>query len=75
MATNKSFFVKPAQEGLKVRDPITKQFLKPEGERKPKSSHWIRRLEAGEIVEVKEPAAKTDAPVKAAGFKNQKSGE
>lgn len=35
---------------LIVRDPVTMEPLKPEGEEKEKSSHWIRRIAAGDVI-------------------------
>ena len=49
--------IKPAP-GLKVRDPVTKQHLKEEGEQKPRTTFWLRRLAAGEVLEVKSDAVK-----------------
>ncbi len=46
-----TFIIKPATED-KVRDPITKQHLAAEGEEKPRTTYWLRRLMAGEVVEV-----------------------
>ena len=43
--------IKPA-EGLTVRDPITRRPLAPRGETKPRDSYWMRRLAAGDVVEV-----------------------
>lgn len=58
----KTVFIKPASADVKVRDPITKQHLKAEGESKPRSNYWIRRIAAGDVVEVTEQPA----PAKAA---------
>ncbi|EJB0095757.1 TPA: DUF2635 domain-containing protein [Escherichia coli] len=43
--------IKPA-EGKTIRDPLTMELLAPEGEEKPRNSFWIRRLVAGDVVEV-----------------------
>jgi len=78
MATDRPLWLKPAQPDLKVRDPITKQFLKDGGEKKPRSSYWIRRLAAGEVVEIAEPKKSVEAkeaPAKVAGKLNHKGGE
>lgn len=37
------------KKDLKVRDPITKEHLKPEGEVLERSIHWIRREIAGDV--------------------------
>lgn len=50
--------LKPAVEGVKVRKPDGKH-LKADGESVEVTSYWLRRLEAGEVVEVK--AAKATA--------------
>ncbi|HFP3784764.1 TPA: DUF2635 domain-containing protein [Escherichia coli] len=43
--------VKPA-EGKVIRDPFTMKLLAPEGEEKPRNSFWLRRLAAGDVLEV-----------------------
>ncbi|PFF95391.1 DUF2635 domain-containing protein [Escherichia albertii] len=43
--------IKPA-EGKAIRDPFTMKLLNPDGEEKPRNSFWIRRLAAGDVVEV-----------------------
>ncbi|EKO9886184.1 DUF2635 domain-containing protein [Escherichia coli] len=43
--------IKPAA-GKAIRDPLTMKLLTPEGEEKPRNSFWIRRLAAGDVVEV-----------------------
>lgn len=57
----KTIFIKPASDA-NVRDPITKQHLKAEGENKPETNYWLRRIAAGEVVEVVQPAAAKAAP-------------
>ena len=54
-------FLKPARQGLIVRDPITKRPLKKEGEKVSKSTYWLRRLKEGSVIEIK-AAAKPAAP-------------
>lgn len=46
------FKIKPNGEGKKVRDPITFEPLKEEGEEKPRSEYWLRRVLDGAVVEV-----------------------
>jgi hypothetical protein len=46
------FNIKPAREGLIVRDPITLKQLAAEGEQKPTSSYWLRRIRDNDVVEV-----------------------
>ncbi len=51
--------------GLKVRHPLTMQFLKPEGEEVTNSSYWMRRLKDGDVVPVPESKPKSRSkPVK-----------
>jgi hypothetical protein len=49
-------FVQPVRDAdgnaMLVRDPHSRQPLKPEGEWKPKSTFWIRRLRDGDVIEV-----------------------
>ncbi|EJD0490280.1 DUF2635 domain-containing protein [Salmonella enterica] len=46
----KTFFIKPAP-GRMVRDPDTLEFLKPDGEEKPFTPYWCRRLDGGDVIE------------------------
>ncbi|EAU7390731.1 TPA: DUF2635 domain-containing protein [Salmonella enterica] len=46
----KTFFIKPAP-GRMVRDPDTLEFLKAEGEEKPFTPYWCRRLDDGDVIE------------------------
>jgi hypothetical protein len=48
--------VKPTDPNVVIRDPHTKTALPAEGGEVPENSFWIRRLRAGEIVRVDEPA-------------------
>lgn len=43
--------IKPAP-GRRVRDPETEELLNPEGEAKPATSYWLRRLRDGDVVAV-----------------------
>lgn len=59
----KTMTVTPAGDRL-VRDPVTKMPLPAEGKTVPCTSYWLRRLAAGDVVEVaapKKPAAKKPA--------------
>ena len=44
--------LKPAKEGLLVRDPITFRPLESRGEEKEYSSYWDRRVQQGDVVKV-----------------------
>ncbi|EJD1356229.1 DUF2635 domain-containing protein [Salmonella enterica] len=45
-----TFFIKPAP-GRMVRDPDTLEFLQPDGEEKPFTPYWCRRLDDGDVIE------------------------
>lgn len=49
-------FVVPA-EGMRVKDPITLRPLKPEGEEKPRTTYWVRRIRCGDCTLGKAPQA------------------
>lgn len=51
-------YLKPAVTGAIVRDPLTAQPLAAEGEFKPRSTFWLRRLREGGVIEAPAPAAK-----------------
>jgi hypothetical protein len=53
-----SLFLKPAKDGLLVRDPDTGKALAAEGEYKPRSTYWIRRLKTGDVIAAT-PSGKT----------------
>jgi hypothetical protein len=44
----KTIFLKPA-EGLIVKDPETGKPLAPEGENKPDTTYWRRRIADGDV--------------------------
>jgi hypothetical protein len=46
----KKFFVKPARDGLIIRDPRTLKPLKMEGEMKPRNSYWLRRIKDEDVI-------------------------
>lgn len=52
--------VKPVVPGAVIRDPITKVPLPADGGDVPENNYWVRRLLAGEVVRVAEPAAVTE---------------
>ena len=43
--------VKPA-EGLKIRDPLSKNFIPDEGKEVPENTYWVRRVAYGDVVVV-----------------------
>ena len=67
MAQTKTLFLKPAAGGL-VRDPVSRRPLDAEGEEKPDTPFWRRRLRFGEVQE----AARPKAPKAASGKSNSK---
>jgi len=55
-------FVKPAP-GLKVRDPVKKDYLPVDGRTVPDTSiYWTRRLQFGDVVKATPPAPAPAAP-------------
>ncbi|WP_421209996.1 DUF2635 domain-containing protein [Aeromonas enteropelogenes] len=54
-------FIKPAP-GCLVRDPRTLKPLDAEGETKPKTPYWLRRLREGSVVKIDRPKASTAKP-------------
>jgi hypothetical protein len=63
--------IQPAQ-GLKVRDPKTKQHLPASGAEVEKSSYWIRRLSVGDVHLMKETASNAVAEEKKTTKKSEK---
>ena len=53
--------VKPVNSAAMIRDPITKRALPTEGGDVPESNFWIRRLRAGEVVRIDQPAVAAPA--------------
>lgn len=41
--------IKP-RENVQVRDPLTGRALKTRGEKKPRTSYWLRRLRDGDVI-------------------------
>lgn len=52
---NDSLFLIP-KAGRLVRDPVTSKPLAPEGEAKPKTGYWLRRIMDGDVTEGTAPA-------------------
>lgn len=46
--------LKPARDGLIVRDPVTMVPLPSEGKEVERNSYWLRRMAAGDVVEAVE---------------------
>jgi hypothetical protein len=59
-------FVKPTNPGAVIRDPHSRLPLPAEGAEVPETSHWIRRLNAGEVVRCSPPAPLATREVHAA---------
>lgn len=59
----KRFFIKPAP-GRTVLDPDTMTSLHPEGEEKPFTPFWCRRLDDGDVIEVDLTAVPENTPTK-----------
>ncbi len=60
--------VKPLNE-LIVRDPITREPLKKEGEEKPRTTYWLRRIKDKSVALVGETKTAKTAAKKAATTK------
>jgi len=45
--------IKPANKDVVVRDPMTRRPLEAKGEAKPRSPYWVRRLNDGDVIEIK----------------------
>jgi hypothetical protein len=67
-------FVRPAMIELAgvetlalVRDPVTFRPLKAEGENKPKTQFWLRRIRDRDVIEGKPDAPSPSAPTPPAG--------
>lgn len=69
MAHSKTLYLKPAADRI-VRDPVTLRPLDAEGEEKPDTIFWRRRLRFGEVVERSRP--RSSKPGKPAAGKTEK---
>jgi len=49
--------IKPANKDVVVRDPITRRPLEAKGEVKLRSPYWVRRLNDGDVIEIKKTGA------------------
>lgn len=63
---SETFCIKPAREGLVVRDPLTGAPLNAAGEIKSRDAHWLRRLAAGDVVEAAPASNPSTADIQAA---------
>lgn len=55
--------LKPASKDVIVRDPTTGKPLADKGEKKPRTSYWIRRLRDGDVIDLDaRPEPKTEKP-------------
>lgn len=61
-------FLKPAP-GCLVRDVLTRIPLKEEGEWKPTTTYWLRRIRMGDVVECKPPRTESKPSTKAEASK------
>ena len=59
-------FLKPKAAGVLVRDPVTWQPLRDEGEWKPADQYWLRRIRDGDVIDETPKAAKPAARPKRA---------
>lgn len=54
-------YVKP-KSGLSIRDPDLMDLLPDEGRLVPDSGYWIRRLQDGDVIKARPPAAPAAVP-------------
>ncbi|MCJ8322787.1 MAG: DUF2635 domain-containing protein [Rhizobiales bacterium] len=52
-------FIKPCA-GRAVRDPETSQLLHENGQNKPDTPYWQKRLIAGDVIKIKSPKSKKE---------------
>ncbi|EER1520968.1 DUF2635 domain-containing protein [Escherichia coli] len=57
----KTIFIKPAP-GRLIRDPDTMRPLAQEGEEKPFTPFWCRRLDDGDVIDIEKTVGSADAP-------------
>lgn len=50
------FFIRP-RKGLRIADPQSGQYLPEAGRLMPRSGFWLRRLDDGDVEEVKKTAS------------------
>lgn len=55
-------YVIPA-EGLKVPDPVLRDFLPATGREVPRDEYWMRRLGDGDVIEMVAPRVRPEAPI------------
>ncbi|WP_299378826.1 DUF2635 domain-containing protein [uncultured Kiloniella sp.] len=60
----KKAFLKPAEEGLIVRDPVTLLPLPAEGDEVEFNSHWRRRLAQGDVMIAEKAKAQSKPQLK-----------
>jgi hypothetical protein len=58
---SQTLFIKPAQPGAMIRDPVTYRQLAAEGEEKPATAHWLRARDRGDVIETARPKAAKSA--------------
>lgn len=60
MNAEKIFII--ANDGKRIKDPITLAVLEPVGEWKPRNSYWLRKITFGDCREAAPPQEKAVAP-------------
>lgn len=58
MVKRDSIFVRPSRPGMIVRDPVSLKQLDENGEEKPRTTYWLRRVRCGDCIEVGTAVAK-----------------
>jgi|GEM_PF-2353791 len=61
-----TFKLKPAHKDVLVRDPDSLKPLAADGEDKPQTSYWMRRIAEGDVIDIEAQAAQQAADKKAA---------
>lgn len=59
-----TFFIKPAANGLIVRDPITREPLAAAGEEKPRNKYWLAREAEESVIQAKRTSVAAELPPK-----------
>lgn len=68
--------IKPANKDVMVRDPESMKPLKTEGETKPRTTYWLRRIADGDVIDIEvEEQQKADQKRKRQQRRQQKQND
>ena len=59
---DEQFYIRPTVEGARLADPRNGDTLKAEGEWKPRTPHWIRAENRGDVEQCEPPAEAVEEP-------------